>query len=325
MSSGSSSGHDEQKDLKHALATFQATLTDDERTRLQKLKGTSCDAESVIVFTADLDNLNPARRGKSIATRLYSLLETIQQFSQVVDTYVSSHPEIAALVWGSVKLTFMVLANFTSYFEKFSELLRGFDQLCPRFAEYRLLFPDSARLRTATYEFHASLISCCSEIIISTRRPWQRHLLSALSQSFHSEIKPYVDTIRQKAKNVQGEISLAKAQADHQEHSSQRVERREAAEARKSLTQWFSKSDSNFAGLKRDNSLKKKQQRWETLLTKLSTYDHAAAFKSARAKRHAGTAEWIFDTEEFQTWRAHEGSAILHITGKIGSGKTVLT
>lgn len=107
-SKGTVALRDAHPGLEQALVVFQANLTDEERTRLQRMKGSSCDADAVLRFTHDLDGVNPARRGKSIATRLYSLIQTAQQFYQVPDTYVSSHPEIAALVWGSVKLTFLV-------------------------------------------------------------------------------------------------------------------------------------------------------------------------------------------------------------------------
>ena len=61
-----------------------------------------------MIFTAQLDRDNQLRKGRGIASRLYSILQSMQTFSTVVDTFVSSHPEIAALVWGSVKLTMLV-------------------------------------------------------------------------------------------------------------------------------------------------------------------------------------------------------------------------
>lgn len=99
---------DRQTRLDSALGAFQDVLTIDERERLREERKVSYDANQVIAFTASLDLADPNRRGKSIATRLHSILQTVQQFSQIMDTYVSSHPEIAALVWGSVRLAFTV-------------------------------------------------------------------------------------------------------------------------------------------------------------------------------------------------------------------------
>ncbi|KAI7759749.1 hypothetical protein LZL87_009072 [Fusarium oxysporum] len=94
-------------ELENAVAHFQATLTDDDRKRLQGLKNLPHDAQSIIVFTAELDMRQGGNwRGKSIASRLTSFLQIIQQFTPVIDTYIQSNPDISALVWGSIKLTF---------------------------------------------------------------------------------------------------------------------------------------------------------------------------------------------------------------------------
>jgi hypothetical protein len=95
------------KYLEDAVDDFQSILTDDQRTRLQKIK-TIPDADAVLMFTAQLDYSSRSRKGRSIATRLHSVLQSVREFSAIIDTFVSSHPEIAALVWGSVRLTMEV-------------------------------------------------------------------------------------------------------------------------------------------------------------------------------------------------------------------------
>ena len=95
------------KSLEIALSEFGSVLTDDERKQLQQIKGVP-DASAALVFTAKLDASNSTRRGKSIGARAYSMLQSIQQFSAIVDTFISANPSIAALVWGSVKLTVLV-------------------------------------------------------------------------------------------------------------------------------------------------------------------------------------------------------------------------
>jgi hypothetical protein len=95
------------KSLEVALSEFGSILKDDERKQLQQIKSVP-DASAAIIFTAQLDAANSARRGKSIGARAYSMLRSVQQFSGIVDTFISSHPDIAALVWGSIKLTVLV-------------------------------------------------------------------------------------------------------------------------------------------------------------------------------------------------------------------------
>lgn len=95
--------------LQEALDDFQAALTVDQRKRLRELE-TVPDFNAVIKFTTELDAQNAQRRSPSVASRISKVLESVQQFAQIVDTFVSSNPSIAALVWGSVKLTMLVSA-----------------------------------------------------------------------------------------------------------------------------------------------------------------------------------------------------------------------
>ncbi|KAF7540798.1 hypothetical protein G7Z17_g12106 [Cylindrodendrum hubeiense] len=93
--------------LENAIRSFESVLTDDERTRLRYIKAIP-NADAAMTFTAQLDESNRSRKGRSIASRLHDFLQSVREFSAVVDTFVSSHPETAALVWGSVKLTVLV-------------------------------------------------------------------------------------------------------------------------------------------------------------------------------------------------------------------------
>ena len=64
------------------------------------------------MFTAELDAENAKRKTRSIASRLIKILGSIQQFSGVIGTLVSSHPAVAALLWGSVKLMLLVRSPY---------------------------------------------------------------------------------------------------------------------------------------------------------------------------------------------------------------------
>lgn len=95
--------------LQDATQEFQSVLDDDQRQELLKIKQDPVpDAEAILVFTARLDSINQHRKGQSFGSRLHKFLSTIRDFCGVIDTYVSAHPEIAALVWASMKLTMSV-------------------------------------------------------------------------------------------------------------------------------------------------------------------------------------------------------------------------
>ena len=92
--------------LARALNDFEAILSDEDKNQLhsQALP----DATAAINLTTLIDKRCNSCRRQCMGPRLITFLESIQQFSKVADTFVSSHPEIAALVWGGVKLTLLV-------------------------------------------------------------------------------------------------------------------------------------------------------------------------------------------------------------------------
>lgn len=102
--------------LGRAIYEFRSFLTDEQRYKLDGINAVP-DADTILVFTAELDAANRQRRGPSVATRLHPLLASVRDFSSVIDTFVSSNPSIAALIWGSVKLTMDVSIRATCNFE----------------------------------------------------------------------------------------------------------------------------------------------------------------------------------------------------------------
>ncbi|KAF4468594.1 hypothetical protein FALBO_4514 [Fusarium albosuccineum] len=291
--------------LETAVAGFQAQLKDSERTRLKSLQTTPPNAQSIIEFTEQLDDAT-------------------------IDTFVSSNPETAGLIWGSIKLTFLILANFTSYFKSFVNVLDGFGSLCSRFAEYQRLFGTSVRLRDSICRFHTAVISCCQALVLSTRRSVFSKVSRAILGSFESEMRPYVDGIKAKAEEVQQDIAFVKAKSDHDEHSRQASGRQTVASCRSLALSMFSKHEEQHSVAQ---TLAKTEERiaegrLEQLFKELSPYGrHNAAFHSTRSKRHHRTGEWILNAQEFKDWHEKDESTILHITGKrssVGSGKSVL-
>lgn len=160
-------------------------MTPEQKNRLQGIAAVP-DATAIIAFTTQIDNENAKRGTRCVATRLLTFLQSIQQFTTVVDTFVSSNPAIPALVWGSVKLAVLVsrlylvtdsrmyhadhifdqlTSNNASYFEKLSALLMSFSKHCPRYSEYQVLYADSVGLRVAVCNFYAVVIDCCTEAV----------------------------------------------------------------------------------------------------------------------------------------------------------------
>lgn len=93
--------------LRDSIFEFQRVLTDDQQRELQGIKMVP-DVIAVLVFTAELDSLNRNRKGRSIASRLHSILQSVRDFSAAIEAVDSTHLGIASILWGSVKLTMLV-------------------------------------------------------------------------------------------------------------------------------------------------------------------------------------------------------------------------
>ena len=92
--------------LTQALADYEAILSDEDRTAFCAQK--QPDHMDAIKLTIIIDSQCSARRRQCLGSRLITFLESVQNFSGIVDTFVSSKPHVAALVWGGVKLALLV-------------------------------------------------------------------------------------------------------------------------------------------------------------------------------------------------------------------------
>lgn len=93
--------------LAQALHDFENILSDDQKRELRAQRVPQ--ATDAFKLTTLVDRDSGQRRRQCMGQRLITFLEFLQQFSSAVDTFTSSHPEVAALVWGGVKLALLVI------------------------------------------------------------------------------------------------------------------------------------------------------------------------------------------------------------------------
>ena len=97
--------------LVQALNDYETILSDEDKTQLHS-QGAP-DVMAALNLATTIDAKNTSHRRQCMGPRLITFLESVQQFSSIVDTFVSSHPDIAALVWGGLKLTLLVLISIS--------------------------------------------------------------------------------------------------------------------------------------------------------------------------------------------------------------------
>ncbi|THX74208.1 hypothetical protein D6D05_07076 [Aureobasidium pullulans] len=246
--------------LNDALRSFQDSLDPEQKTKFLIIKAVP-DAHAVAEFTHQLDQENAKRQSRCVSARISPLLESIQQFSGIVETFVSSHPQIAALIWGSIKLVLQIASNFTAYFDDLSGLLMIIGKRCPRFHEYQKLYGHSTGLQKALCDFYAA--------ISKERDAAERHRLGTI---LHRK-------------------EQARVEADR--ITQMQLERRRIQQASK--------------------------------LEQLCDHNHEIAYWRARTQRHGSTGQWLTRTDQFVQWSVGDNSGVFWCTGKLGSGKTVMT
>ncbi|KAF5700342.1 nacht domain-containing protein [Fusarium mundagurra] len=287
--------------LQNAINSFRTVLTPKELAEFENIQSLP-DADAVLVFTAELDLRRQNQKGKSIASRLFPVLQAVHNFTSVIDTLVSSNPTIAALVWGSVKMTMTIMLNAASYYEAFVELCMELGSICPRFEQYQALFPASERLQEALCTFNACIIQCCRRVIAMPKSSsgWTsplNPLNPSFWQSFQQVFESDLQKLRDHSKNVNKEIRLAADQSQYRNNELQRLENEQADRSRRSLSRFMSRTRDDFDTMQR---------------------------LQARQKRYPKSAEWIFGTDEFKRWVDGTTPGLLWCFGKLGSGKSII-
>ena len=89
---------------------FQIGLSQEQRDRFQAISRGTPAAQDVVHLLGEIDEKNSARRSRVLAQRMKDILNSVQQYCSILDTFIQANPGIAALVWGSVKFVILVIA-----------------------------------------------------------------------------------------------------------------------------------------------------------------------------------------------------------------------
>lgn len=100
--------------IEKAYNDFLASLP--EKEKLSLFTTPCASADDIVKEIKSLDIMT--RRGSSSKTcisMVQKLGDRLEPFFKIVEIFVSSKPEVAALVWGSVRFVFKVLTYFIDY------------------------------------------------------------------------------------------------------------------------------------------------------------------------------------------------------------------
>ncbi|CAI7632666.1 unnamed protein product [Penicillium discolor] len=319
-------GADPTQSLNAALKNFENILTEDQKREYQK-STTTPDIASVIEFVAEIDARNSSTKRRCVAPRLFTFLETTQQFTGVVNTFVSSNPIIAALVWGGVKTAILTASNVASYFDKVTSMIMRIGKFSPTYQKFGPLYPDCLGLQHALCDFYAIVINLCVKIIEVSRRTSLMQTVSSIINPFESEFKPFLDLLDDATKKTNLEVSLASKQADMQAKKLLEYESQQNSTFRPLARNFFqiSLKQQAEANERRMKLKKSEMAKLKTIIrNNLSPIDHDRPLRQIMKQRVPTTAEWFQKELVFEKWKEDPQTAMLWCLGTIGMGKTVL-
>lgn len=319
-------GEDPTQSLNTALENFQKTLTEEQKREFQN-STTTPDIASVIEFVAEIDARNSSTTRRCVAPRLCTFLEATQQFTGVVDTFVSSNPIIAALVWGGVKTAILTASNVASYFDKVTSMIMRIGKSSPTYQQFGQLYPCCIGLQRALCDFYAIVINLCVKIIEVSRRAALKQTLSSILSPFESEFKLFLDQLNEATREISLEVLLASKQADQEAKKLLEYESQQNSKFRPKALGFYKKSLKQQAD-ESEWRMKLKKREMAKLKTSirnnLSPIDHDRPLRQIMKQRVPTTAEWLQKEMVFDEWRDDPQTAILWCLGTIGMGKTVL-
>ena len=175
---------------------------------------------------------------------------------------------------------------------------------CPRYQDFGLLYPESARLQSALYEYFIAIVRLCTQAVLFLKKRFWSQLSSSILKPFESVFGTFQRDLEDLASTIRDEVLLASNQA-------QIIEAKERSRFRV------------LASTRKIGDSKKKRMKAELqFLNACSVYDHEQSWKQARKR---GNTNWICHDAGYKEWKQETISSTLWCTGILGSGKTVLS
>ncbi|KAJ5207765.1 hypothetical protein N7449_002144 [Penicillium cf. viridicatum] len=320
-------GPDPTISLKQALVQFEGALTEDQRRQYQA-SATKPDAASVIAFVAEVDSNKSSTTRRCVAPRLCTFLEAAtQQFSAIMDTFVSSNPQIAALVWGGVKTAILTASNIASYFDKVTNMIMTIGRSCPTYQQFGHLYPGCVGLQLGLCDYYAVIVQLCIKIIEISKRTPVTQILSSILNPFEAEFKKFLDQLDQAVEDIRLQLSFASKKANADAQKLLKRESRSNSAFRRLTSRFHEESRSEYTKAQewRINNLKRETAELKSKIRdSLSTINHIKPWRQALRQRVPSTAEWLQQESLFLRWKDRWNTEILWCSGTIGVGKTVL-
>ncbi|KAF5672847.1 NACHT domain-containing protein [Fusarium circinatum] len=324
-------GREPYEIFREACHEFRSSLTEKDKALFKEFSDATSilatikeDAKSHPVHSS---TLTPCCKGiNSIANRL-------SPFFDIASLFVSSHPEFAALAWGSIRLVFVLGSNHAKFLERVCGMFENMSILLPAYEEYasRLRSRLTAKghegskriFKTLAY-IYADLIQFCFEMCKLFTRKRSRLLMLHSSFAYSTVWRPFdirYDDLLQRWKDHREifELEMSITANIQQFEIGDRVD------------ELLKRVDGDW-GAKTTYTRDLKELDIDSLLIRLKSWIDppawAYAFENSQHRRSERTTEWFLEHYKVSRWLSRitpeRTISVLSVQGKPGYGKTTL-
>ncbi|KAF8466181.1 hypothetical protein BDZ91DRAFT_783017 [Kalaharituber pfeilii] len=260
------------------------------------------------------ESLKKGRVSEKKIKRCEAFLQSVQQFSGVVDSMIQHSPFISALVWGSIKLLLQTAQNYVQYFSCLADLFERLGALCTIFKEFQDLWPHYQGLQDAVFEYYAQTVVFCTGALKFLRRSGTRMILKALVRPLNNELQNVEKKLLFQQKIVEYQVVLAREVAARKARQQQLLLNSNWEAHREDELQWRKRLEASAKGIEEhqlqqwkktrelelEHVAQKKFEERQRLLRQISDYNHTVLFLEFVNARHPRTGEWLFEMDEYR-------------------------
>ncbi|KAJ9136739.1 Ankyrin repeat-containing protein [Pleurostoma richardsiae] len=292
--------------LAQAVSEFEASLSGEQKAtfRAQRSKASLSPPQigDVRAVVAEIDRTSGGKVGaRCFGPRLISLLQAVQQFAGLGDILVGgSQNLIACGVWSVVRLTLLLLSGGASSLEKLSLLFMRVGRSAPRYELLAILYPRSKALRSDLSEYFIVVVKLCQHVMRLANKSVLATLIGSVDES---SLKSLEADLELWSSSIREQVGIL---------TSQRVEEEAKENSR------FRSVVARMAVPLSQSKVFEMQLRW---LKACSSYRHEKTWKFLRKR---GNATAFKNDKEYRTWRTESRSSTFIVSGKLGSGKSIL-
>ena len=168
-------------------------------------------------FTAKIESTRARKKSTKIVLGIHSFLNSVQQFSSIVDSFAPIHP-IAALPWTSIKAFVSIASRFTSFFDELRVCISSVQKSCPRFVQYAALFRRCEGLKPAICAYYAKVFDLCTSAVRALESTGVfRTMKSLMKDFFRKEFQEHALSLEEAGTQVAEWIKFAKRSTDVQQ------------------------------------------------------------------------------------------------------------